>query len=309
MQKINGHDMNNLQKVWKNDTPFIGEIEEDEEIMLEIPDSSTDQVKLETVSEDLANMDSSLMDASVGPLNVRGAKPGDLIEVSIHSIETGNWGFSTLSEDFGLLKGRFRSTIFHWKIENGFAIPDGNFLKGVKIPISPFLGVIATLPSSGRYGMIPPQHFGGNMDNRLNGAGSKILLPVNVDGAGLSFGDPHACQGDGEVCGTAVETSAKVRVSVRIIRGTHITAPVTISTERPLGRVICTTGIAPDLRSASVDAVEAMISYLETLGFREDESYLLCSVACHLRISEIVDEPNYVVSMLLPEEILKNVKD
>ncbi|MFG1450109.1 MAG: acetamidase/formamidase family protein [Thermoplasmataceae archaeon] len=309
MKRINGHNLKNLQKVWKRDTPFIEEIEEGEEIILDIPDSSTDQVKPGTTNEDLGKMDQSLLDASVGPLNVKGAKPGDLLEVHIHSIETAKWGFSTLSEDFGLLKGRFKPSIFYWKIEGGYAIPDGDFLKGIRIPISPFLGVIATLPSSGSFGMIPPQKFGGNMDNRLNGTGSTVLLPVNIEGAGLSFGDPHACQGDGEVCGTAVETGATVRISVKIVRNRNISSPVTYSTEHTGGKVFCTTGIGPELKTAAIDAVESMIAQLKTMGFKEDESFLLCSVAGNLRISEIVDEPNYVVSMLLPESILRERSD
>jgi acetamidase/formamidase len=309
VKRINGHNLKNLQKVWKRDTPFIEEIEEGEEVILDIPDSSTDQVKPGTKNEDLGKMDQSLLDASVGPLNVKGAKPGDLIEVRIHSIETAKWGFSTLSEDFGLLKGRFKPSIFYWKIEGGYAIPDGDFLKGIRIPISPFLGVIATLPSSGSFGMIPPQKFGGNMDNRLNGTGSTVLLPVNIEGAGLSFGDPHACQGDGEVCGTAVETSATVRISVKIVRKRNISSPVTYSTEHAGGRVLCTTGIGPELKTAAIDAVESMIAQLKTMGFKEDESFLLCSVAGNLKISEIVDEPNYVVSMLLPESILRERSD
>ena len=136
-----------------------------------------------------------------------------------------------------------------------------------------------------------------------------VLLPVNVEGAGLSFGDPHACQGDGEVCGTAVETSATVRISVKIVRNRHIPSPVTYSTEHTGGRVLCTTGIGPELKTAAIDAVESMISQLKSRGFREDESFLLCSVAGNLKISEIVDEPNFVVSMLLPESIIEGGSD
>jgi acetamidase/formamidase len=205
-----------------------------------------------------------------------------------------------------LLKGRFGNRLFKWKIGKEFAEPLGGFLRGVKIPVDPFLGVIATAPSSGEYGMIPPQYFGGNMDNKLLRRGARLRLPVNVDGALLSFGDPHACQGDGEVCGTAIETTASVKVGVRIIHGENqLRAPLAHSKEKFEQDVLVSMGIDPDLRKAAIMAVDSMIDELKKIGYNEEESYVLCSVAGNLRISEIVDEPNLVVSMVIPRGIFK----
>lgn len=304
MKIIESQNVHTLQKMWRPDNVPILRIDEGEEFVLKIPDSSSYQIKKDFKSSMLAGLDHSLIDAAVGPIFVNGAKAGDILEVTLLDITVGDWGWSSISPDFGLLKGRFENKLFLWDIGKDFVEPSLGFHKNVKIPVEPFLGVIATAPARGEFGMIPPQYFGGNMDNRLLRKGAKLRLPVNVDGAHLSFGDPHACQGDGEVGGTAVETTATVRAVVKIIHedGSKM-QPTAISTERFSGEVIISMGIDPDLRKASEIAVDSMIVELKKMGYYEDEAYVLCSVAGNLRISEIVDEPNFVVSMVIPRAI------
>ena len=106
-----------------------------------------------------------------------------------------------------------------------------NFLNDVTVPLNPFLGIIGTAPEDGEYGMIPPQTFGGNMDNRFLRAGSTLYLPVNVPGALISFSDPHVTQGDGEVCGTAIETSCTAVVTIELIKNKRIKYPRIESTD------------------------------------------------------------------------------
>jgi acetamidase/formamidase len=154
----------------------------------------------------------------------------------------------------------------------------------------------------GEFGMIPPRAFGGNMDNRLVTAGATLELPVFVEGAMLSVGDPHASQGDGEVCGTGIETSADVRLEVSVHRPARPLAfPRLRSVPAPPlpGEHLVAMGIAPDLREAARLAVENMLDALADLGFDTKSAYALLSVAGDLRLSEVVDEPNYVVSMTL----------
>lgn len=306
MKIIDGNNISILQKKWKSDSKPIEYVKDGEEFTVIVPDSSSNQIRIDSTDSILSEMDATLLDAAVGPVFVEGAKTGDLIEIQILDIKVGNWGWSSISPDFGLLKGRFRNRLFIWKIDKEYAEPYGQFLRGVKIPIDPFLGVIATAPSRGEFSMIPPQYFGGNMDNRLLKKGSRVRLPVNVDGALVSFGDPHACQGDGEVCGTAIETTATVKVRVKIITGEiALRNPVAHSRERFEQEVMVSMGIDPDLRKAAIMAVDSMISELKKLGYTEEESYVLCSVSGNLRISEIVDEPNIVVSMVLSRDIFK----
>jgi acetamidase/formamidase len=144
------------------------------------------------------------------------------------------------------------------------------------------------------------------MDTRHLTAGATLFLPVFHDGARFSIGDGHAAQGDGEVCGTAIESPmrAVVRLTVRHDLGLRapefLTAPGT-EADRPVGRRYATDGIGPDLVGAARDAIRRMIDWLgREHGVAAQDAYMLCSVGIDLRISEIVDMPNYVVTAYCP---------
>jgi acetamidase/formamidase len=163
---------------------------------------------------------------------------------------------------------------------------------------------VGVAPKEGEYGMIPPGYFGGNMDNRLVARGAHLFLPVNRDGALVSFADPHASQGDGEVSGSAIETSANATVRLEVHRGHGLETLVVMSAEEEVGERVATMGVSSDLYVAAREATKKMIDYLSKHGYRPEEAYVLCGVAGNLRISEIVDEPNYVVSLVLPKQFL-----
>ena len=292
---------------WSNKNRPVMDVNEGELFSIRIPDSSTGQILRSFSLEDLNKIDSSKYDAGIGPIRIKGAEPGDTIEVNIIDIKTWNWGWTAIMNNFGLLKNEYQEKLVIWKIENGFAKPERGFSRSVEVKIEPFLGVIGTAPENGEFGMIPPQTFGGNMDNKLNRKDSRIFLPVNVEGGLLSFSDPHAAQGDGEVCGTAIETGAEVTAMVKVHKTLKIRSPMTVGSEKCTANYIATTGIDPDLVEASKKAVRNMVEYLKSLGFNEEEGYILSSVAGNLRISEIVDEPNFVVSMLMDNDIFKNL--
>ncbi|MCL4346117.1 MAG: acetamidase/formamidase family protein [Candidatus Thermoplasmatota archaeon] len=301
---IDGNLKENLHFKWTSSNKPIAKTEEEEVVRIKIPDSSINQIKRGMSSSDLSKIDPSLFDGAVGPIYIAGSEPGDSIEIEILDIKSGNEGWSAIINDFGLLKNRYGERVITWsKIENFWRCDDEEFLRGIKIPDVPFLGVIGTSPSEGEYGMIPPQHFGGNMDNRMIGIGSRIILPVNVEGAMVSFGDPHGHQGDGEICGTAIETDMEIDVRFKILRK-RTNSPVIFSQDTVKGDFVFTSGISNDLHNASVEAVESMISYLCEFGFSEEESYILLSVAGNLSIREIVDEPNFVVNMGLDRKII-----
>lgn len=265
------------------------------------------QISPDYTKADMHRIDESKFDGAVGPVFIEGAEPGDAIEINISELKTGKWGWTAILGNFGLLQGLFEEELIIWDIGEEYATTRGGQLKGIKVPVRPFLGVVGVAPSEGEFGMIPPRYFGGNMDNKLLKEGASLFLPVSVKGALLSFADPHASQGDGEICGTAIETSAEIVASVKLHKGMRLRYPRLVSSEEIHAREIITMGIGPDLHEASRTASLEMIELLKGRGLNATEAYALCSVAGNLRISEIVDEPNFVVSMVLSENLLENL--
>ena len=147
------------------------------------------------------------------------------------------------------------------------------------------------------------------MDTRHLTAGATLFLPIFHDGARLSVGDGHAAQGDGEVCGTAIETPMHATLRLTVRKDLHVTAPEFLTApgdaaERPVGRRYATDGVGPDLMTAARDATRRMIDWLgREHGVAPIDADLLCSVAVDLRISEIVDMPNVIVTAHCPLSI------
>jgi acetamidase/formamidase len=147
------------------------------------------------------------------------------------------------------------------------------------------------------------------MDTKHLRVGTTLYLPVGVEGAFFSVGDTHSAQGDGEVCGTAIETAMDVSLRLSVRRDFRIDAPQYRVPPHALPRVESTgyhvsTGVAPDLMQATRDAVRATMEHLgDSHGLSREEAYSLCSVAVDLRIHEVVDAPNWVVGAFLPDDI------
>ena len=316
MQKrtvLNGHISRNYITHWSPGISPVLHVSDGETFAVDIPDSSTDQIRPDSKVSALRRMDSSKTDAAVGPIYVEDAMPGDTLRVDIAGIECARWGWSAIFPGFGLLSDEFnRFRLFQWSISGGYARPKKSaFLSGLRLPVHPFPGVIGVLPleESDEYGMIPPQYFGGNMDNNRIGVGSSVYFRVNVKGAGLCIADTHAAQGDGEVCGTAIETPSKTTLRVRLFRdGVDTRAPAVVYRERSRSRnCLSLSGIAPDLHTAAKKAVRSMVDLLNRNGLGREESYLLCSVAADLRISEIVDSPNWNVGISVDTAVLRQL--
>ena len=144
------------------------------------------------------------------------------------------------------------------------------------------------------------------MDNRLLSVGMRLLLPIEVDGALLSISDPHASQGDGEICGTAIETAADVKMRVRVRDDLKLSYPIAYAPAQKMigGELLVAMGISSELNEALILSVKNMIETLVQLGFAPDEAYVFMSVAGELRISEAVDEPNFVVSSILAKRLI-----
>ena len=237
-----------------------------------------------------------------GPIAIRGARPGDVLQVDVLDLVPGDFGLTTFVPDRGLLAGDFVEPYLKvWDLHDDAA----ELRPGVRVPLAPFLGVMGVaLAEPGEHSTIPPRAVsGGNMDIKQLTKGSTLFLPVAVEGALFSCGDGHAAQGDGEVCITAIETTMTATLRFAVRRDLRIAGPEfeTASAGAQPGRHYVTTGIGPDLMAATKQAVRAMIAYLVTArGLTREDAYVLCSVAADLKVSEVVDAPNWVVSAFLP---------
>jgi acetamidase/formamidase len=280
------------------------------ELSFETQDASGGQLGPGSTSESVTGLDFERVNPVCGPVFVEGAAAGDVLQVDILAVEPGSYGWTALIPGFGLLSDQFLEPWLHiWDFDGNEAI----FTEDIRVPIQPFCGVLGVAPAEpGLHSVIPPRRVGGNLDTRQLGPGTTLYLPIEVDGALFGVGDTHAAQGDGEVCGTAIEGSMTVSLRLSVRRDLDIDTPefdVTTPLERPSAAAAgyhVTTGVAPDLMSSTRQSIERMISHL-TRRYRlsPEQAYALCSVAVDLRISEVVDVPNWVVSAFLPKDLFK----
>jgi acetamidase/formamidase len=293
---------------WSADHPPTLSVASGTELIVETQDASGGQLGPGSTSRSVADLDFALINPVCGPVFVEGAQPGDVLQVDILAATPGSYGWTALIPGFGLLAEQFPDPWLHvWEFEEGDAI----LTDSIRVPLQPFCGVLGVAPAEpGVHSVIPPRRVGGNMDTRQLGPGSTLYLPIEVEGALFGVGDTHGAQGDGEVCGTAIEAAMTVALRLSLRRDLEIDAPE-FDVARPLERLAAaaagyhaTTGIGPDLIGAARQSVERMIAYLEhRQDLSPEQAYALCSVAVDLRISELVDAPNWVVSAFLPQDL------
>lgn len=291
---------------WDKAVPPVAVVAQGSIVEFDALDASNGQVTATSTTEDLTRLAFDQVDQVAGPIFVEGAEPGDTLEVELLSFEPGDWGWTANIPGFGLLADEFPDPCLRITRLDGVA---AEFLPGIRIPLAPFCGELGVAPSGEARSTIPPDVTGGNMDTRHLTAGSVLWLPVQVPGALFSLGDGHAAQGDGEVCGTAIETPMRAAVRLRVRKDVSVTAPE-FRTAGPLGASTNTAGwlaadgVGPDLFAAARDAVRRMIDRLGAEhGLAAVDAYLLLSVAGDLRISEIVDQPNWIVTCYCPRSI------
>ena len=240
-----------------------------------------------------------------GPVSVEGAEPGDTLEIEILSLEHGGWGWTAFLPELGLLAEDFPDGyLMSWDLRRGGR---ATLAPGVDVPLTPFLGTMGNcIDEPDVHLPFPPHQGGGNMDNRHLTEGSTLWLPVLCRGALFSCGDPHAAQGDGEVCVSAIECAMKATLRFHL-RKRSIAAPAFTTPPGPLavaaaaGGYHATMGISPDLMEGAKEAVRAMIEWLvDEHGLSREHAYVLCSVAGDLKILEVVDAGVWNVSMAMP---------
>ena len=231
-----------------------------------------------------------------GPIAIRGAEPGDMLEIRIRSVDVrlpiAGQGFvpnrGLLPEEFPFEKGRVTWIDVARKVVQ--------FAPGIEIPAKPFWGVIGVAPPSsmGRVSSGPPNVFGGNLDNPDLGAGSTLYLPVHVAGGLLSIGDGHAAQGYGEVCLSAVEASLKGEVQVLLHKGRTIRLPRAETATHYI-----TMGLDADLDEAARIATREMLDFLvERKGLSRENAYMLASSAMDLVVTQAVDGTKGIHAMM-----------
>jgi len=332
-------------------------------VIYETRDAFDGQLNRESTAEDVGNLDLSGVHPLTGPVFVRGAEPGDLLEVKLTAVEADpweQWGYTVEVPGFGFLRDEFPDPyIIHWRL-HGNEYAESEQLPGVRIRCNPHPGVLGLAPSAelrqratqregalaerggfallpdpggavptdeaiAREGLrtIPPRETAGNIDIKQLSPGTTVLLPVYAEGGLVSAGDVHYAQGDCEACGTAIEMRTRVHLRFGIRKGEaerrgiqdlqyfrddYFTPPELAAPRR----FFATTGIgvhkdgtneSEDLSLSAKNALLNMIEHLEARGFDRQQAYALCSVAVDLRISQVVDVPNLLVSALLPLDI------
>jgi len=279
-------------------------------VVVRTRDVSDNQITPASTASTLATLDWERVYPLSGPIHVNGAGPGDTLAIEILDIHTEGWGWAAILPGFGLLADDFETPYLRiFDLTNG----DAAYLRDdIAVPIEPFFGAMGVCPPGARkQAVMPPGIFGGNMDTRQITRGTTLYLPVQVEGALFSCGDAHAAQGDGEVCVTGIEAPMYAALRFTLQKGRRIPAPQFVTPGPLVPRVnhggwYGTTGVGPDLYKAAQDAVRAMMAHLsETYHLSAEDAYVLASLCVDMKISEIVDAGQYIVSALLPLAVFR----
>jgi acetamidase/formamidase len=297
------------QPFWDNSVEPRLEIDPGDTVVFDCAEP-VGQVTPEYKHEDLASLDFSLIHALNGSVFIKGAQPGDALEVEILDMQHKGWGWSGHLPGFGLLADDFDYPhIHHWELDGDKCIFG---LNDIVLPFEPFPGCVGVAPKDdGRIDTIPPRQNGGNVDIRDLVVGSKFWLPVFVEGALFATGDCHSTQGQGEVCGTGIESPMIVTMRFNVRKDLNI-KELQFQRPSPMTKVDtkgyhATTAHGPDLMENAKNAVRYMIEWLvDNHGLSKSQAYILCSEAADLKISEIVDAPNWIVSAHMPLSIFKS---
>ncbi|HJN87183.1 MAG: acetamidase/formamidase family protein [Dehalococcoidia bacterium] len=346
---------------WHPDISPVLEVDPGEEVVLETRDASDCQVKPGMTVADLSGLDTKVAHPLTGPVYINGAKPGDLLEIEYLEVIAQPHGWTRNRPGAGFLRDLFTDPyLVHWEMKDGWATSAQ--LPGVRIPEGSFMGTAGVAPSRVQLeewtrreadfakrggttpppdpedavpsgGLVaaeglrtgPPRENCGNVDAKQLTKGSRLLIPVNVDGALYSVGDGHFAQGDGEVCVTAIEMGATVAVRFRVHQGEaarhdirwprfahpgYFAAPEWAAPRNfiaTMGMPVRDDGTqeGEDLTLAARNALIHMIDLLQERGWSREQAYIICSVAVDLKVSNVVDLPNVTVSAFLPEDIFQ----
>ncbi|ERN42367.1 putative acetamidase/formamidase [Rubidibacter lacunae KORDI 51-2] len=237
-----------------------------------------------------------------GPIFVRDAKPGDVLEVRLEAIWPRlSMGFNVIRPGWGALPDRFSAPALRFiELDLDANVAEFPRQSGILIPLQPFFGILGVATQEVGNSSVPPGNYGGNIDNRHLQPGARLFLPVQVPGALFSIGDGHAAQGDGEVDVTAIETAMNGRVVLVLRKDLSLTRPLA---ETPTHFIFM--GFAETLDRALQAALEQAIAFLEQyLSLDAEEAYVFCSLAVNFHITQVVNAPRKGVHGLLSKSLL-----
>ena len=347
---------------WHPDVTPALEVELGEEVVLQTRDASDGQIPFGASLEELADIARGVVHPLTGPVYVKGAEPGDLLEIEYLDVIPESAGWTRINPGLGFLRDVFTEPyLVHWEIKDGWATSSA--LPKVRIPAGCFMGTAGLAPSRSqleewtrreadllaRGGFVlppdptdavpaqgpvateglrtlPPRENCGNVDIKQLTKGSRLLIPVNVEGGLYSVGDGHFAQGDSECCVTAIEMGATAAVRFGVQKGEaarhnikwprfahsgYFLPPQWAAPKRfiaTMGMPVREDGVneGENLTLAARNALLNMIELLQERGWTREQAYVLCSVAVDLKVSNVVDVPNFVVSAFLPEDIFED---
>ncbi len=292
----------NTHNRWSSANPPMLTVASGAVVEVHTKEATDGQFTIESTAEAVASLDFDPIHPLTGPIYVEGAEVGDVLSVTLHEIEVGDWGWAAVAPGFGFLADQFPDAYM-----KTFRIPPGareaRFNENIVIPLRPFAGVMGVAPpTDSMLSTIPPRANGGNMDNQHITVGTTVHFPVLVEGALFSIGDTHAAQGDGEVSGTALEAPMRIVLELNVVKGGRSLPEPQYENDD----YYAVTAFAPSIDEAARKATEYMIDYLVAeRGLERTEAYVLSSLAADLKIAEVVDVPNVLVAMHMPKGIFR----
>lgn len=237
-----------------------------------------------------------------GPIYIQDAEPGDVLEVRLEAIEPRlPIGFNAIRPGWGALQADFDQSEIHFiPLDLQRRVAEFPPKSGIQIPLNPFFGILGVATEETSRSSVPPGVYGGNMDNRQLQVGSRVFLPIFLPGGRFSIGDGHSAQGDGEINGTAIETSMNGTVMLTLRKDLKLTVPFAET-----ARDFIFMGFGTTLDEAFEQALQQTIAFLVTrVGLDAKDAYVLCSLAVHFHISQVVNQPQKGVHALLSKSLL-----
>jgi acetamidase/formamidase len=228
--------------------------------------------------------------ALVGPVAVSGARQGTVLEVRIDEVRAGSWGWTWAGGSWSALGERLRlpdldGHLLEWDLDGDAGVARDQ--KGREVELRPFLGVLGMPPDEpGAHSTMPPRATGGNIDCKELIEGSRLLLPIAVEGALFSAGDGHAAQGDGEIGQMAIECPLeRVRLTLTVRDDLELETPIAASPTAWLAF-----GFHEDLNEAVIQALNGMLDVMcRELELERKEAVALASVVVDLRVTQVVN--------------------
>jgi acetamidase/formamidase len=296
---------------WDNSLKPAKEVESGDVLVFVCREPADGQFTPASTVATLKKLDFDRIHSLSGPVSIAGAKPGDALSIEILDFKHEGWAWTMIYPGLGLLQKDFGETMALriWKVGS-----DGraSFRPGVRVPVEPFCGVMGVAPEEpGAHITLPPRRTGGNMDIRHLCKGTTLQLPIEVPGGLFSLGDCHLAQGDGEVCGTALEAPMTVTVRLTLLKDLSLSAPCYTTSGPTTSKVdgmghYAKTAIGLDLQQCAEEAVRSMVDFLQSeYGLSREDAYVVCSAAGDLKIPVPVlgDGHRGVVSFHVPRSI------